>query len=228
MKNISVILIVLLVVGCVAWGLWSRYAPAPNAVSPSVASAPSATAPAANPAANPAIHTAPPPVFTQVREWRQYRDVREKTLADNPDLAAEYQSLRHQLEQQEKDLDAAMVKADPQVAPIVARLEAIRTQGPGSHPAATGSTPPKPAISPDDWQKIRAARLDAIKANPNIESKGMAMAADLRAFQAKLNAAMLKADPSVAPVIDRLSTPASGPKIVPVSASSATKPIGQP
>jgi hypothetical protein len=51
--------------------------------------------------------------------------------------------------------------------------------------------------------------------------KAILLAADLRAFQAKLNAAMLKADPSVAPVINRLNTPATGPKIVPFSAPSA-------
>ena len=59
-------------------------------------------------------------------EWQELRSTRDTTLQSNPDLAAEYKSLLAEMDQQQKDLDAAMIKADPKVAPIVAKLEQLR------------------------------------------------------------------------------------------------------
>jgi len=77
---------------------------------------------------NPYPNTPPPPdprVVTQ-DEWQQLRAVRDATLQANPDLAAEYKQLVAEMQAQQAKFDAAMIKADPKVAPLVAKLVALR------------------------------------------------------------------------------------------------------
>jgi hypothetical protein len=59
-------------------------------------------------------------------------------LQNNPDLAAEYKSLLAEMDEQQKALDAAMIKADPKVAPIVAKLQELRKKN-SVKPASTAS-----------------------------------------------------------------------------------------
>jgi hypothetical protein len=59
-------------------------------------------------------------------EWQGYHTTREKALHDNPALAAEYKDLLAEVNQHQADVEAAMVKADPKVAPIVAKLTTMR------------------------------------------------------------------------------------------------------
>jgi len=66
---------------------------------------------------------------------QEYRAAREQVLKENPDLAAEYQELMTENEKQARDLDAAMIKADPKVASILAKINLQRRS----------SLPPAPA-----------------------------------------------------------------------------------
>jgi GrpB-like predicted nucleotidyltransferase (UPF0157 family) len=61
-------------------------------------------------------------------EWDQLRVVRDTTLKNNPDLASEYVELRLEVNEQQKELDAAMIKADPKVADILVKVEKLETQ----------------------------------------------------------------------------------------------------
>jgi hypothetical protein len=72
----------------------------------------------------------PPPSDVQ-----QLQTVREATLQANPDLAAEYKGIVDEMQAQQAKIEAAMVKADPKVAPIVAKLAAMR-QSSMPHPPA--------------------------------------------------------------------------------------------
>jgi hypothetical protein len=92
-----------------------------------------------------------------------------------------------------------MIKSDSKVAPIVAKLESIR-----KHVPTPGGTPSAQKINvliPAEWQEIRTARLAVLKAHPDFNTKAARLAAKLRAFQEKLTTAMVKADPTVAPIM---------------------------
>ena len=52
-------------------------------------------------------------------------------------------------------------------------------------------------LTPEEQQELRAARKAAMDANPDL-------AAEQKALQDKINAAMIKADPKVAPIIAKL------------------------
>ncbi len=67
------------------------------------------------------------------------KGARAGPLQDNPELAAEYQELRADIQQQESALNTAMLKADPKVAPILAKLELLRH--PPQSPRANTNNP---------------------------------------------------------------------------------------
>jgi hypothetical protein len=56
-------------------------------------------------------------------------------------------------------------------------------------------------ITPEEWQELRAARAAAIKANPSFIAENAKLLARMRALEDKLDAAMIKADPTITPVI---------------------------
>ena len=69
-------------------------------------------------------------------------------------------------------------------------------------------------LSPQDWEELRVARHDVLKAHPELMAKATQMSAKMRAFQEKLNAAILKEDPKLEPIIakmDNKSIPQRGP-----------------
>jgi hypothetical protein len=75
------------------------------------------------------------PVFPVASEMQEYRSTEEQTLRAHPELAAEYKELIDEMAGQEKDLEAAMIKADPAVAPVVAKLRALRERN--TNPSST-------------------------------------------------------------------------------------------
>ncbi len=56
-------------------------------------------------------------------------------------------------------------------------------------------------MTPEEWQELRNARQAALKENPELATKAQELSAKMRAFQEKLDAAMLKSDPHLAPVL---------------------------
>jgi hypothetical protein len=77
-------------------------------------------------------------------DWRDYHATRVKTLQDNPDLAAEYKALLAEMADNQKKLEAAMIKADPKVGPILIRLAAIHQRDalPADPPLAKPTSAP--------------------------------------------------------------------------------------
>src|ERR1700677_278783 len=103
MKHAPLIAIAVLVLASFAFGFWAgHFRPQLKSLAASPTHAPGSPFPRPN-----------RPV-TQGDLFREYHDDRVKVLAANPDLAAEYQSLMSQMAQQEKDVDAATITADPQ------------------------------------------------------------------------------------------------------------------
>lgn len=121
MKSFPLVLIFFIVVAAVAWAAWAGHQRSNTVISsaaPNVVAAPSTAHPNV-------AHPAPSNLMIS-GEWREYHALQQKTLAENPELAAEYKAILNQMEAQQKALEAAMVKADPKVAPIVAKLDKIR------------------------------------------------------------------------------------------------------
>ena len=89
-------------------------------------------------------HQGPPPGGRQGmltdEEQQELHKAHDAALQANPDLAAEGKALTEKMEAFHKKLDAAMIKADPKVAPILAKLEAAHQH----HGDQDGPPPPPP------------------------------------------------------------------------------------
>jgi hypothetical protein len=70
------------------------------------------------------------------------------------------------------------------------------------------------ALTPADWQELRIAKQAALKANPNLVMESEQLTQKMRAFQEKLDAAIIKEDPTVAPIISKLEASRPKPKII--------------
>jgi len=92
-----------------------------------------------NPPPNPPPSTANTSFISQ-SDFQKLRAARDAVLQANPDLAAEYKQIIKAMDEEQKELDAAMIKADPKVAPLVAKLIALREHN-GGHAAAVASGP---------------------------------------------------------------------------------------
>jgi hypothetical protein len=102
----------------------------------------------------------------------------------------------------------------------------------GSPSNLTPGAPPTEAnqitITPDEWQELRAARSAALQANPDFVKKHNKLLERLRTLEDKLDAAMIKADPAIAPMIAKFEANRTHPG-APVSApSDATVPAQPP
>jgi Spy/CpxP family protein refolding chaperone len=67
-------------------------------------------------------------------EIQELRDAHEAALAADPFLAAEGQVLAEKMQAYRKKLNAAMIKADPKVAAILAKIPPRHLDGPGGPP----------------------------------------------------------------------------------------------
>ena len=129
MKSIFLIWGTFLVIVVVGWVAWEHY---PNLHMRGVAHAPRNHAPATPYSAM--------PHFPVANDWQKYHAAREKALQENPDLAAEYKELLGEVADQQAKVDAAMIKADPKVVPIIAKLAEIRKHN-APPPSAPASLP---------------------------------------------------------------------------------------
>jgi hypothetical protein len=168
--------------------------------------------------------------------WHDYALARQKALQEDPELAAEYKQVQAEVDRQRKKLEAGIIRIDPKTAPIIAKYHAMREQ-PVSHAASLhpgmASSSAVTAITPAEWQELRSARDASLKRNPNLVEAGKPLDQKLRDFQRKIDVAVLKIDPSVAPIVALLedipgpaqtSTAPPPPPIAPVSHPNAPPP----
>jgi len=182
-------------------------------------------APPTPPALNaPSTQTAPPvaqkpPAFMGPNEWPQYRDAREAALKANPDLVTEYKGILKKMDAQQAKMDAAMLKADPKMKPVMDKLVALRQRNtsPLERSATDKPAPMGPSIklTPEDMQELRTARTQALQTNPDLMANAKTLADQMRAFQGKLDAAMIKADPNVSPLIAKFEGGRKAPEAAP-------------
>ena len=158
------------------------------------------------------VHPSIPPNVILSKDWDEVRAVRETTLKSHPDLASEYQQLKADMVRQETELNAAMIKSDPKVAPILAKVEQLRKQTEAGSPQSSSSpstkaTPAKQiSLSANDWQELRVTRSAALKADPDLPQQTSQLREKVYHFEQKLSAAMLEADPKIAPLLASFSS----------------------
>ncbi len=179
---------------------------------------------ASHPNPVPPIH--PPPPLMAANEWPEFLRARQAALTANPDLAEEYKQILKKMDAQQAKLDAAMIKANPDAKSAVAKLVILRQKNSSPLAAnsgatakpATASTPPV-ALTPDEWQQVRTARAGALQANPDLVANSKAIGEEMRAFETKLDAAIVKADPSVSPLIAKFEGNHKPPGATPAPSS---------
>lgn len=111
-----------------------------------------------------------------------YKDV----LRDNAALDAEGDTITAKANDYQKVLKAAMVKVDPAVGPVLAGM----------------STAP---LTQTQTNEIRQAQADAIHADPTLQSQWADLTAKMVAHQQAVDAAMVKADPTMVPILAKLA-----------------------
>jgi hypothetical protein len=158
----------------------------------------------------------------KVSEWQEFHSDRESALKNNPKLASEYKRLMADLGQQQKGLETAMLKTDPKLVPMLAKLEALRLHNSGTVGAAShGAKPmpvnnsPLPTLTAADWQELRMARAQALQANPDLMDQSKKFQGKIRAFEDELDSIMVKSDPNVAPLIAKFDTMRHSPVVSP-------------
>lgn len=87
-------------------------------------------------------------------------------------------------------------------------------------PTGTGTN----AITPGEWQALRTARAAAIQANPDLLSENKKLIERMRAFEDKLDAVMIKADPTVAPILAKFEANRPHPGTSPAPVAVGTPP----
>ena len=71
-----------------------------------------------------------------------------------------------------------------------------------SHPlGATSTGANQIMITPDEWQELRTARSAALQANPDLIVENKKLMDRMRALEDKLDAIMIKSNPTIAPII---------------------------
>jgi hypothetical protein len=172
------------------------------------------------PVTHPKLPQAKRPPLMTIGEWQQYHSARQLALQTNPSLKGQYKEILTEMDVQESKSDAAMLKADPKLAPVLAKLKALRLRNGGAIAAASrsGKTPPVikgPAstLTPADWQELRTARAQAIEANPDLMAQARKLQEKMRAFEDNLDADMLKSDPQSAPLIAKFDSARHSPMV---------------
>ncbi len=131
-------------------------------------------------------------------EWTEFRYERLAIIRANPELAAEDKQLNADIQAQAGKVDAAMIQGDPKVGPILIKLTALLRSN-WSAPSADSKN-----LTSADWLAIRTARAAALQANPDLVAANQALLARKKALDVKVDAALIKADPGLAPFITKL------------------------
>lgn len=108
---------------------------------------------------------------------------------------------------------------------LVILVSALALVSPAWAQQATSTAPVHPGaanqnqiiITADEWKELRDARAAAIKAHPELLQENTELIEKIRAFEAKLNAAMIKANPSIAPLMVKYKANTTPPGDAPAS-----------
>jgi Spy/CpxP family protein refolding chaperone len=182
----------------------------------------------ATPSATPAPGNPPPPPprgpmanLTDV-ERQQLKAAHDKAIQQNPALEEAMKAAHQVMDKARKDLNDAMIAVDPSVASVIAKIAPPKREG-GPHglKGALGGgekkgdrhRPPGLANLTDAERQQLEAAHDKVKTDPSVVAAHDAMksastpearrsAGD--ALRQAVDAAMLKVDPALGPILDKL------------------------
>jgi hypothetical protein len=120
-KNVIFLLVALLVVTNIGWGLWVFPIHFKSADS-----------------------TPSHQLHSPTTDWRDYQVTRIQVLKDHPEMAAELKQIQNEIADQRKELNAAMTEADPNIGPILAKLDLAGQPNPPPAPHPAAAPPPHP------------------------------------------------------------------------------------
>lgn len=205
--------------------------------------------------APPAVHRGPMGGLSE-QERAQLKTAHDKAIQQNPSLDRAMKDARQAMEKARKDLHDAMVAADPSVAPILAKIEFRKPGGgsgrhgvssPGNHgedgDAAVGykewkhhGPPPGMANLTEQERGILKAAHERIKTDPAVVSAREALKsattpearrAAHEALRQAADAALLKIDPSLGPILEKLHQDGPPPPSSTASPRESMMPEGQ-
>jgi hypothetical protein len=178
------------------------------------------------------------------QERSQLKAAHDKATQQNPALEQAMKDARQAMEKARKDLHDAMIAIDPSIAPILAKIEPPKWgghhKGPGGGPgngeqsSAGGQhhAPPGMAnLTEQERGQLKAAH-DRIKNDPTVVSAREAMKSATtpearreahEALRQAADAALLKVDPSLGPILEKLHQDAPPPP--PSTASPQEQPM---
>jgi len=195
----------------------------------------------------PTVDQAPPPPPPGPRgpmgnlsdqERAQLKAAHDKAIAQNPALEQAMKDARQAVEKARKDLHDAMIAVDSSVAPILSKIEPPKKAGhcrwgecPGKSDASQenrrhGPPPGLANLSEQEREQLKAAH-EKVKNDPSVVSAREALKtaatpearrAAHEALRQAADAALLKADPSLGPILEKLHQVA--PPSVPSSSAS--------
>ena len=178
-------------------------------------------------------------------ERAQVKAAHDKAIQSDPTLEQKMKEARQAMDAARQAMHEAMVKADPSVEPILAKMNPGRDgkRGPGPEPQGSPSpsisatNPPVPALpkpagpahhepqgmaSLTEVERQRVKTLhEQVKSDPSVVNARDAVknATTPEARQASqevlhraIHDAMIKIDPSISPVLDKISPPKQQPQ----------------
>ncbi|MBU3664265.1 MAG: hypothetical protein FGM15_00095 [Chthoniobacterales bacterium] len=173
------------------------------------------TAQAQGPGHSGGPHKKGPPPWIEAKlspdEAQRLAAAREK-VKDDPTIKSLRESHKALNDQLEKAFDAAIVAADPGLAPVLEKIKQARTE-------AKGMRDRFDSLTPDQREKLKAAR-EAAKSDPAVAAAREKMQAAQtpeakrearRAMHEAMQAAMVKQNPDLAPLIEKIRPKHDGP-----------------
>lgn len=179
------------------------------------------------------------------QERSQLKVAHDKAIQQNPVLEQAMKDAHQAMEKARKNLHDAMISVDPSVAPILTKIEPPKWDRPFHGESRKGGdgirewkqhgpSPGLANLSDQERTQLKAAH-DRIKGDPSVVAARDAMKsastpearrAASHTLRQTVDAALLKADPSLGPVLDKLHQAGPAPALPPTPAEAALSPQG--
>jgi len=179
------------------------------------------------------------------QERAQLKLAHEKAIQQNPALEQAMKDAHQAMEKARKNLHDAMISVDPSVASILTKIEPPKWDRPFHGEGRKGDEgkrewkqhgPPPGLANLNDQERTQLkAAHDRIKDNPSVVAARDAMKsastpearrAASDALRQTVDGALLKADPSLGPVLDKLHQAGPAPALPPPPAEATPSPQG--
>ncbi|MDP9291615.1 MAG: hypothetical protein M3O82_04535 [Verrucomicrobiota bacterium] len=140
---------------------------------------------------------------------------RENAMKD-PKVQAAFEDMRATAKESHETLHAALLKVDPSLQPILDKLKASRMERRKGGTADEIDGVDKPAaggvaanLTPEERAKLQAA-TQKVRSEPDVKATHARTQQARQVFRAALRAAILAADPSLAPLLNQMQAKRGG------------------